>query len=1018
MSQKQRTLPTLVGLGDNYEIVRELGRGGTAVVYLARDTDLERDVAVKVIRSTYVEDEEAMARLLREARTVAGMQHPNIVQLYGTRKLDDGSLALVMQYVPGRSLKAVIRASGPLTYAQAGQVLTDVGRALSYAHRRRVVHRDIKPENIYVDDETGIARLSDFGIARAWDSDSNLTLPGMALGTPAYMSPEQIDGRDLDGRSDLYSLGLVGYEMLTGQQPWAGENLYTIIYRQKQDELVPLADLRPDIPPHLQRAIDVALTKHRDERWTDADDFVQQVQAGPLPATPAPRELVLRPRGPDGPGVSEDAATLMYRRPEAGETDGQPPAEDTAPPVPSAGTSVAVQETAAPPAPAAPGRKAQGRRQTVATTAAMAAAIVVISGGLWALSQGRATGTDDPPGLDGEALAAETDPAAVGIEPSVHGSDAAAAGDGEGDPAEGTSPESDAGRTPDDPPPASGPIPAALQALAGDRQDADPGTVATDPLVVRVEDAFGGPLEGAVVEFTVSAGGGFVNPASAVTDASGLVSVEWMLGMDQGEQSVVASVRGLPGPRARFRANAAPEAGTTAAALTVVEGDGQQAPMGGALPESLVVELTDGGGQPVAGVPVRFDVTVGGGSVTPARGVTGADGRLEARWVLGSGSAENAVSVVAEGLEQVPVVLTARGIPSALSVGRTIVAGGTHTCAVTGDGTPYCWGGNANGQLGEEGARRSTPGLVDGALTLATIAAGFGHTCGVAPDGVIYCWGGNESGQLGDGTTGGRAVPRPVAGDLRFAAVAAGVSHTCALAAGGRAFCWGGNLNGQLGDGTRASRSTPGQVVAPVNTFRMIAVGWTHTCALTRGGTAYCWGRNAHGHLGDGSGVDRIEPAQVTGVPTFRTLSAGSAHTCGVTPAGDAYCWGQNTYGQLGDGTTQNRTAPVRVSGIESVARIAAGGVHTCALTEAGATYCWGRNTYGQLGNGTTTDQLTPVPVSGDLTLASLFASGAHTCGSNTAGRSYCWGYNVDGQLGDGSRGNRSVPTQVLRLPR
>jgi alpha-tubulin suppressor-like RCC1 family protein len=1017
MSQNERTLPTLVGLGDNYEIVRELGRGGTAVVYLARDTDLERDVAVKVIRSTYVEDEEAMARLFREARTVAGMQHPNIVQLYGTRKLDDGSLALIMQYVPGRSLKAVIRASGPLTYAQAGQVLTDVGRALSYAHRRRIVHRDIKPENIYVDDETGIARLSDFGIARAWDTDSNLTLPGMALGTPAYMSPEQIDGRDLDGRSDVYSLGLVGYEMLTGQQPWAGENLYTIIYRQKQDELVPLADLRPDIPPHLQRAIDVALSKHRDERWTDADDFVQQVQAGPLPDTPAPRELTPRKRTPSAPGASEDAATLMYRRPETEETGDHGPVGDTVPPVPGGETTVAVREGPSPPAHAAPASKDDRHGQTVATTAAMAAAIVVIAGGLWALSQNRATGTDDPPSVDGEAVAVETDLGADGAEPSTDGPEATGNGDEPADPT-GVAPPPDRTPVPEDRPPGSGPIPAALQAIAGDLQEADPATVARDPLVVRVEDAFGEPVQGAVVEFTVSAGGGFVNPSSAVTDASGLASAEWMLGMGDGEQSVVASVRDRPGPQARFRANIPAAAGATAAVLTVVEGDGQEAPMGGALPERLLIEVTDRSGQPVAGVPVRFDVTVGGGSVTPARGVTGADGRLEARWVLGSGSAENAVSAVAEGLEQVPVLMTARGIPRPLSVRRTIVAGGTHTCAVTGDGTPYCWGGNANGQLGEEGPRRSTPGLVDGTLTLATIAAGFAHTCGVAPNGVVYCWGGNESGQLGDGTTGGRAEPRPVAGDLRFALVAAGVSHTCALAAGGRAFCWGGNLNGQLGDGTRSSRSTPGQVVAPANTFRALAVGWTHTCGLTRSGTAYCWGRNAHGQLGDGSGADRIEPAQVTGVPTFRALSAGSAHTCGVTPAGDAYCWGQNTYGQLGDGTTQNRTAPARVSGIESVAQIAAGGVHTCALTEAGATYCWGRNTYGQLGDGSNTDRHTPVAVSGDLRLSFLLASGAHTCGSNPSGRSYCWGYNVDGQLGDGSRGNRLVPTRVLRLPR
>ena len=296
-----------------YEILGELGRGGTAVVYRARERELGRDVAIKVVRAN--DDAEAVARLAREAKLVAALRHPNVVPLLGIKHLADG-LALIMQHVPGRTLKRAIREDGQLPIPFVEHVLREIASALDYAHKRHgIIHRDIKPENIYLDEEVGRALLSDFGIARTTEGESTLTLVGTALGTPAYMSPEQIDGSLLDGRSDLYSLGLVAYEMLTGQQPWAGCNLYTIIYKQKNEELPAVTNFRKDVPSYLLRALESLLRKDAVQRCPDAAQFIAQLPGVPVSApsfTPAPRQPE-----PVVPTVSDDSPTIRYQRPAA-----------------------------------------------------------------------------------------------------------------------------------------------------------------------------------------------------------------------------------------------------------------------------------------------------------------------------------------------------------------------------------------------------------------------------------------------------------------------------------------------------------------------------------------------------------------------------------------------------------------------------------------------------------------------------------------------------------------------------
>ncbi|HEX5581658.1 MAG TPA: serine/threonine-protein kinase, partial [Gemmatimonadaceae bacterium] len=282
----------LAALGARYDVERELGRGGMAVVYLARERQGGRRVAIKLISARYSGDAEAVHRFAREARTAAALQHPNIVRTLAIEELGAGdALAIVTAFVPGDTLRDVLASAGAFSFDRAASVLRDVAAALAHAHEMRIVHRDVKPENIFLVGDPGRALLADFGIARELDSDTLLTVDGSAIGTPMYMSPEQVDGLPVDGRTDIYSLGLVGWEMLTGERPWQGETLYAVLHKQKHERLPGLAELRPDIPAYLLTAIEGALEKDPARRWQSASEMLRRL-------TPAPARL---PRvAPDG----------------------------------------------------------------------------------------------------------------------------------------------------------------------------------------------------------------------------------------------------------------------------------------------------------------------------------------------------------------------------------------------------------------------------------------------------------------------------------------------------------------------------------------------------------------------------------------------------------------------------------------------------------------------------------------------------------------------------------------------
>jgi serine/threonine protein kinase/uncharacterized protein YecT (DUF1311 family) len=301
-------LPGLDSLEAAYEFLSELGRGGMAAVHLARRRSTGELVAVKGICKRFADDEDCVQRFEREARTLATLEHPNIVRTLAVESFDSRTLAIVMEYLQGHTLREALRSGGPMSFDRARTILRDIAEALEYAHARGYVHRDVKPDNIFLEADTGRARLADFGIARRLEGDVDLTIAGMAFGTPAYMSPEQVDGGELDARSDIYSLGVLGWELLAGQRPWAGENLYGILYRQKHDDLPSLERLRPDVPASLLHAIEGAMQKRTGARWGNARAFIDAL-LGRQQSIAAPAR-----HGASIAAHLGDPATLRFRR--------------------------------------------------------------------------------------------------------------------------------------------------------------------------------------------------------------------------------------------------------------------------------------------------------------------------------------------------------------------------------------------------------------------------------------------------------------------------------------------------------------------------------------------------------------------------------------------------------------------------------------------------------------------------------------------------------------------------------
>ncbi|HEX2779710.1 MAG TPA: protein kinase [Gemmatimonadaceae bacterium] len=259
-----------IAVGHQYQLEGEIGRGGMSVVYRARDLRLNRPVAIKVLPPELAHDAAIRTRFTREAQTSAHLAHAHIVPIFDVGE-SEGLAYFVMGIVGGGNLATLLARDPRQPVDEVRRLLCEVADALAYAHLRGVIHRDIKPDNILLDADTGRAMVTDFGIARAIEAGTRITATGIAVGTPAYMSPEQALGeREIDGRSDIYSLGVVGYQMLTGRVPFTAGNSMALLLKHVSEKVRPIAELRPETPKTLREVVERALMKSPEDRWPNA----------------------------------------------------------------------------------------------------------------------------------------------------------------------------------------------------------------------------------------------------------------------------------------------------------------------------------------------------------------------------------------------------------------------------------------------------------------------------------------------------------------------------------------------------------------------------------------------------------------------------------------------------------------------------------------------------------------------------------------------------------------------------
>ncbi|HYK11806.1 MAG TPA: Ig-like domain-containing protein [Gemmatimonadales bacterium] len=325
-----------------------------------------------------------------------------------------------------------------------------------------------------------------------------------------------------------------------------------------------------------------------------------------------------------------------------------------------------------------------------------------------------------------------------------------------------------------------------------------------------------------------------------------------------------------------------------------------------------------------------------------------------------------------------------------------------HTCGLTDESVAFCWGANDLGQLGVPALSQSTTPLASPHNPLFTqLTAGATFSCGTSGSGTVYCWGSSARGRLGAGVNQlSTATPLVVADSFTVAGLASGWNHTCGFGMVGT-ICWGENP----GAGGSGPITWNPHTIAGAPAFSVISASVGFGCGLSTDSTAYCWGVNDAGQLGNGGINETTMPEAVAGRLKFIQVATGFSHACGLRATGEVDCWGSSLYGQLGRGDTASHSTPVAVSGGIAFVTIAAGGRRTCGATSDGTGYCWGDSLFA------------PAAIPGTVKFASLTVGNAHACGLAADGRGYCWGRNIRGQLGDGTFSDRTSPTLVLGQP-
>ena len=273
-------------IADRYHVTKKLGEGGMGAVYLAEHVKMGRKSAIKVMSASMSQDADAVSRFNREANNASRIQHPNICAIYDFGETPDGLMYLAMEFIEGHSLNEILKKSGPMTLQRATHILRQTAEALHVAHEGGIVHRDLKPDNIMIAQQGGkdLVKVVDFGIAKAVGGDESgqkVTKTGLVVGTPEYMSPEQLSGDKLDGRSDLYSLALVYYRMITGTLPFLAETSQETMIKRLTDDPMPLRQALPtaNFPAGLQAVMDHALARYANDRYSDALEFAKDVEA-------------------------------------------------------------------------------------------------------------------------------------------------------------------------------------------------------------------------------------------------------------------------------------------------------------------------------------------------------------------------------------------------------------------------------------------------------------------------------------------------------------------------------------------------------------------------------------------------------------------------------------------------------------------------------------------------------------------------------------------------------------------